>query len=249
MNVVALPTRVMRCLGVKLLLVTNAAGGLNPKYNVGDVVSIMDYFALPMLAGKNPLVGENDDSLGPRFPPSSNLFDESLQDIVMNSGKKLKYDFLHKNGVYCFVSGPMYESKAECKFLRNIGGDAVGMSTVPEMIVAHHSGMKVLCLSLITNKAVIEGSEGPAASHQEVLEAVSARSQNLQDLIQEVMKELHGSGMLNGLPDLPEIDLCIPKVPSCSVHSVKKILDKVPWNLISIGLAVAAIITVCQQKK
>merc|ERR1719354_1065070 len=116
------------------------------------------------------------------------------------------------------------------------------------MVTAHHSGMKVLVLSLITNKAVIEGSEGPAASHEEVLDAVNSRSQNLQDLIQEVMKELYDGGILNNLPDLPQIDISIPKVSTCPVRKMKNMLDKVPWNLLSSGLAVAAI-GVCQQKK
>ena len=150
------------------MIVTNAAGGLNESYNVGgescvysyllvyiiyisdcktnateytpDIVSVMDYFALPMLAGKNPLVGHNDDELGPRFPPTSNAFDTSLQDIVMESAKTLKMDdFMRKDGTYCFVSGPMYESRAECRFLRGLGGDCVGMSTVPEIVAAHHA--------------------------------------------------------------------------------------------------------------
>ena len=160
MNTVALPVRIMRCIGVKLLIVTNAAGGLNPSYNVGDVVNVMDYFALPMLAGKNPLVGPNDDDMGPRFPPVSNAFDPELQELVLKSAKGLGIDqFVRKDGTYCFVSGPMYESKAECRFLRSVGGDSVGMSTVPEIVAAHHSGMKVVCLSLITNKVVIKGDE------------------------------------------------------------------------------------------
>ena len=132
MHTTALPVRIMRCLGVKITLLTNAAGGLNPEYNVGDVVSIMDHFALPMLSGKNPLLGKNDDALGPRFPPTSNAYNNDIQDIVLDCAKNLGYDdFIRSNGTYCFVSGPQYESKAECRFLRNaVGGDAVGMSTV-----------------------------------------------------------------------------------------------------------------------
>ncbi len=208
MNTVALPARVMRCLGVKLMIVTNASGGINSEYNVGDVVSVMDYFALPMLAGKNPLIGHNDDALGPRFPPTSNAFDEKLQEVVSASAKTLNMEgFLRTNGTYCFVSGPMYESKAECKFLRQIGGDCVGMSTVPEIVAAHHSGMKVLCLSLITNKVVISGDEGPPASHEEVLEAVNLRSQQIQGLVKEIAKTLYDNGFLDEMGDLKEIDL------------------------------------------
>ena len=208
MNTVALPVRIMRCLGVKLLIVTNAAGGLNPSYNVGDVVNVMDYFALPMLAGKNPLVGPNDDELGPRFPPTSNAFDSDLQNIVLKAAETLHMDeFVRKDGTYCFVSGPMYESKAECRFLRSVGGDSVGMSTVPEIVAAHHCGIKILCLSLITNKVVIKGDEGPHASHEEVLDAVNTRSEQVQLLVKEIVKELKINGFLGNLPDLTEINL------------------------------------------
>eukprot|EP00558_Chaetoceros_sp_UNC1202_P010351 CAMPEP_0197247074 /NCGR_PEP_ID=MMETSP1429-20130617/26083_1 /TAXON_ID=49237 /ORGANISM="Chaetoceros sp., Strain UNC1202" /LENGTH=338 /DNA_ID=CAMNT_0042707891 /DNA_START=92 /DNA_END=1108 /DNA_ORIENTATION=+ len=212
MNTTALPARVMRCLGVKLMIVTNAAGGINENYNVGDIVSVMDYFALPMLAGKNPLIGHNDDELGPRFPPTSNAFDASLQEIVLGSAKKVGIsDFMRKDGTYCFVSGPMYESKAECKFLRGLGGDCVGMSTVPEIVAAHHSGMKVLCLSLITNKVVVKGDEGPPASHEEVLEAVRVRSQQIQELVKEIVTALHSSGVLADMPDLPPLNLSVQR--------------------------------------
>mmetsp|Transcript_14140 Transcript_14140/g.21214 ORF Transcript_14140/g.21214 Transcript_14140/m.21214 type:complete len:349 (+) Transcript_14140:69-1115(+) len=208
MNTAALPARVMRCLGVKLMIVTNAAGGINENYKVGDIVSVQDYFALPMLAGKNPLVGHNDAELGPRFPPTSNAFDSELQDVVINAAQKLEMRrFVRKNGTYCFVSGPMYESKAECKFLRKLGGDCVGMSTVPEILAAHHSGMKIICLSLITNKVVVSGDEGPPASHEEVLEAVSTRSVQIQDLVKEIVRSLNEDGVLDSMPDLPSIDL------------------------------------------
>lgn len=208
MNTTALPARIMRCLGVKLLIVTNAAGGINKTYNVGDVVSVMDYLAIPMLAGKNPLVGPNDDELGPRFPPTSNAFDEKLQEILVKASTSLGMnDFIRENGTYCFVSGPMYESKAECRFLRNLGGDCVGMSTVPEIVAAHHSGMKVICLSLVTNKVIVDGTEGPPASHEEVLEAVELRSKQLQDLVKTFVQILDESKYLQELPKLKEISL------------------------------------------
>lgn len=208
MNTVALPARVMRCLGVKLMIVTNAAGGIHPDYCVGDIVCVQDYFALPMLAGKNPLVGHNDAELGPRFPPTSNVFDEELQSLVIKAATQRQLnDFLRTNGTYCFVSGPMYESKAECRFLRSIGGDCVGMSTVPEIVAAHHAGIKVICLSLVTNKVVLTGDEGPPASHGEVLEAVEKRSEQIQGLVTEIVGCLSEDGVLDSIPDLPEINL------------------------------------------
>ncbi len=203
------------------MIVTNAAGGINENYNVGDIVSVQDYFALPMLAGKNPLVGHNDDELGPRFPPTSNAFDKDLQDIVNGAAQKLEMgDFMRLNGTYCFVSGPMYESRAECKFLRGIGGDCVGMSTVPEIVAAHHSGMKVICLSLITNKVVVTGDEGPPASHEEVLEAVTNRSLQMQGLVKEIVKSLKSNGTLDAMPDLPAIsaiDVSTKSLKGCTM--------------------------------
>eukprot|EP00979_Chaetoceros_neogracilis_P005118 scaffold891_cov274-Chaetoceros_neogracile.AAC.2 len=231
MNTVALPARVMRCLGVKLMIITNAAGGINEDYNVGDIVSVQDSFALPMLAGKNLLVGHNDAELGPRYPPAGNAFDPKLQDDVLKSAKKLDMSsFVRENGTYCFVSGPMYESKAECKLLRRIGGDCVGMSTVPEIVAAHHSGLKVICLSLITNKVVVSGDEGPPASHEEVLEAVPTRSVQIQGLVKDIVKSLNEDGVLDAMPDLACIDL-----EAYSVDRVKKLrkMCSCPYTLVT----------------
>ena len=251
MNTVALPVRIMRCIGVKLLIVTNAAGGLNPSYNVGDVVNVMDYFALPMLAGKNPLVGPNDDDMGPRFPPVSNAFDPELQELVLKSAKGLGIDqFVRKDGTYCFVSGPMYESKAECRFLRSVGGDSVGMSTVPEIVAAHHSGMKVVCLSLITNKVVIKGDEGPPASHEEVLDAVNTRSEQVQSLVKEIVKELKISGLLDTLPELSEISLdMLPEKKSSLKLCPYTLVTSIPMHCWVMGFAAVAFgATMCKKK-
>jgi hypothetical protein len=154
-----------------------------------------------MMAGHNPLMGPNDTELGPRFPPMSNAYDEKLQSLVLDSAKRLDLEYkVRPNGVYCFVSGPMYESKAECRYLRSVGGDAVGMSTIPEIAAAHHSGMKVLCLSVITNKVVVsDGQE--AANHDEVLTAVNQCSQQIQALITDII--VNSDSYLLSLPDLP----------------------------------------------
>jgi len=189
--------QVMRCLGVRFVVVTNAAGGLKDTYNVGDVAIIRDHIALPLLCGKNPLVGMNDDELGPRFPPTSNLYDVALQNIVLDVAKELNFDqYIHTNGTYAFVSGPQYESKSECAMLRMLGADAVGMSTVPEILAAHHSGMAVLCLSLITNKVVYydeeddggEKKKAEHANHAEVLRVVKGRGEQMVKLVGEVVK-------------------------------------------------------------
>jgi purine-nucleoside phosphorylase len=142
MKTVVLPVNVMRCLCVKVVVLTNAAGGLNPDYNVGDVVCVSDHFAIPQLAGKNSLVGPNDDELGPRFPATSNAYNDELRAAALKAAKELNLNFVKPHGTYCFVSGPMYESKAECRFLRMLGGDTVGMSTVPEAVTAQHCNMQ-----------------------------------------------------------------------------------------------------------
>mmetsp|Transcript_3493 Transcript_3493/g.4669 ORF Transcript_3493/g.4669 Transcript_3493/m.4669 type:complete len:209 (-) Transcript_3493:141-767(-) len=170
-----------------------------------------------MLAGKNPLVGMNDDELGPRFPPTSNAYPEMLQRVAHRAAAELDFPFVQKGAAtYCFVSGPNYESKAECRFLRNsAGGDCVGMSTVPEIVAAHHSGMKVLCLSLITNKVLFEGTEGPDASHEEVLEAVQERSVQLQTLVKMIVS-IFDKEVLPSLPDLPPVTLDVVLGPNKS---------------------------------
>lgn len=201
----------MRCLGVKVCIVTNAAGGLNENYSVGDVIAVSDHLALPMLAGKNPLIGPNDDEMGPRFPATSNAYPENLRQAAREAAEEMGFDdFLIPHGTYCFVSGPMYESKAECRFLRSLGGDAVGMSTVPEIVTAHHCNMQTLCLSLITNKVVMTGDEGsPVATHAEVLEAVQKRSQQMQALVKQIVAVIRRD-VLPKLGPLRKISTLVP---------------------------------------
>ena len=242
MNTVVLPVRVMRMLGVKVLLVTNAAGGLNTTYEIGDIVCINDHFALPMLVGKNPLMGHNDDALGPRFPPTSNMYDTTLQQLYETAVSSLEFTtFCQSNGTYCFVSGPMYESKAECRFLRSIGGDTVGMSTVPELLAAHHCGIKVLCLSLVTNKVVTETVETEAqhASHGEVIDSVNKRSKQIQTLVKEIISQLHQSNYLNTiqLPLIDDTTTTTKKFIACPYHIIQQTSTKMIMvaTILSIG--------------
>ncbi|KAG0362778.1 nucleoside phosphorylase domain-containing protein [Gamsiella multidivaricata] len=196
------PIRLMSLLGVETLIVTNAAGGLNTAFQIGDVCIIEDHINLPGMTGNNPLVGPNMIEFGPRFPPMSDAYCPRLRRLVYEAAKKLNIPkFLHE-GVYVFVSGPTYESKAECRFLKSIGADVVGMSTVPEVVVARHCGMKVLGLSLVTNRAVIHREsrsdpDAPAevrpleekiASHAEVLEAADSRAKDLQTLVKYLVE-------------------------------------------------------------
>jgi purine-nucleoside phosphorylase len=186
MTNVVMPVRCMRLLGVKLLIVTNAAGGLNPKYEVGDIGILQDHFGLPIVTGQNPLIGVNDDGLGPRFPALSDTYDTVLQSKVLACASKLGFaNHVHADCTYCFVTGPAYESRAECRFLRSVGGDMVGMSTVPEIVAAKHVGMRVLGLSLITNKVVIEKTADTVhASHEEVLAAVKGSGKRVQGIVE-----------------------------------------------------------------
>ena len=178
---VTFPVRVMKKLGVTTLLVSNASGGLNPAQEVGDVMVLSDHINL---FPENPLRGKNYDELGPRFPDMSDAYSRRLIDLALEiaSEKGIK---LH-TGVYCGVEGPNLETPAEYKYLRIIGGDAVGMSTVPEVLVARHSGMEVFGISAITDLGV----EGKI--HQVSLQDVLAAAAKAEPVMSQIMRELVG---------------------------------------------------------
>mmetsp|Transcript_16819 Transcript_16819/g.18740 ORF Transcript_16819/g.18740 Transcript_16819/m.18740 type:complete len:301 (-) Transcript_16819:188-1090(-) len=183
---VAIPVRVMAALGCSMLVVTNAAGGVNPAFKVGDVMIIKSHIYLPGLAGVHPLVGANDDRFGPRFPAVS--YDEEFFQIARDAARTTQFPNTLREGVYCGVSGPTYETLAEIDFLRMIKGDAVGMSTVPEVVVAAHSGMRILGLSLITNQCKGQADHDiPSPTHQEVLDAVAGAGQAVERLVSTVV--------------------------------------------------------------
>lgn len=207
MQKVVLGVKVMRCLGCKVAIVTNAAGGLNRSFNIGDVMCVTDHFALPLMSGQHPLIGPHDAELGARFTPISNAYTAEMQEIVAAAASNLKMDFFRPKGCYALVSGPTYEAPSECKFLLNMGCDAVGMSTIPEIVVAHHCGLKVIGLSLITNKVIMPGEESGAthANHKEVLETADRRAGDVQGLVREVCALLKDK--LPGMPDLEKIPL------------------------------------------
>ncbi len=186
-RVLTLPVRVMRMLGAQVLLVSNAAGGVNPIYRTGDFMLIRDHIYMPGLVGASPLIGQNDERFGERFPPMAKAYDPELRALalaVANSYLELTL----REGVYTMVAGPSYETGAELRFLRAIGTDAVGMSTVPEVIVARHMSMRVLGLSLITNTAT--GDETKEVNHAEVLAAGDAARQGFAALVRGIVREL-----------------------------------------------------------
>jgi purine-nucleoside phosphorylase len=185
MQQIALPVRVMRALGIQTLIVTNAAGGVNMHYHAGDLMLITDHINLVGMAGLNPLRGPNDDSLGPRFPDMTHAYDPALSDLTRTVAREQGLE-LHE-GVYMMLAGPSFESPADIRFLRMIGADAVGMSTVPEVIVARHGGMRVLGLSLISNS--LAGGHDKV-THEEVLQSGRAAVPKLAGLIKGVLARM-----------------------------------------------------------
>lgn len=186
MSQVTLPIRVMQRLGIEIMIVTNAAGGIAEVHQPGDVMLITDHINMPGLVGKSPLHGPNDEALGPRFPDMTQAYDPELLDLVRKVGKAEGVSF--HEGVYCGLSGPSFETPAELRFLKMIGADAVGMSTVPEVSVARHGGIRVLGLSGISNKAHTDPEF--VASHEDVLEAGKQIVPKMETLIRGVLRSV-----------------------------------------------------------
>lgn len=186
MNHVTLPVRVMKRLGIETLIITNAAGGVNPDFHPGEVMLITDHLNFMGMTGANPLMGPNLEELGPRFPDMSQAYDRSLGSLARKVAAREGLTL--REGVYAGLSGPSFESPAELRFLRLAGADAVGMSTVPEAIVARHAGVRVLGLSGISNKANLDGST--VTTHAEVIEAGEIITPKMEIIIRGVLREI-----------------------------------------------------------
>jgi purine-nucleoside phosphorylase len=186
MSQITLPVRVMLRLGLEMMFVTNAAGGVNPDFAPGDVMLITDNLNLIGMMGANPLIGPNIDELGPRFPDMSQAYDRKLMELARQVASNENIPL--REGVYCALSGPSFEGPADLRFLRGIGADAVGMSTVPEVIVARHGGMRVLGLSGISNKANLDGST--ETTHEEVIEAGKVIAPKIEKIVRGVLRSL-----------------------------------------------------------
>ncbi|MBB6216655.1 purine-nucleoside phosphorylase [Anaerosolibacter carboniphilus] len=180
---VTFPVRVMKELGVKILVVTNACGGMNPELYPGALMLIEDHINF---TGSNPLIGPNDEELGPRFPDMSTAYDKALIHLGEQVGKRL--DIETKKGVYVAISGPNYMSAAELKMLRKFGADTLGMSTVPEVIVARHTGLRVLGISCVTDMAIADTLE--PLEHERVVEIANQTRPKFIRLVKGILREV-----------------------------------------------------------
>lgn len=179
----ALPIYVMKNLGVETLMVTNAAGGANTSFKPGDLMIIKDHINF---SGDNPLIGKNDEEIGPRFPDMSEAYNREYAKVVKNIGGKLGLKL--QEGVYMMFSGPTYETPSEVKLARLLGADAVGMSTVPEVIAARHCGMKVIGISCITNMAA--GILDQPLNHEEVMETSAKVKKDFTALVENIIETI-----------------------------------------------------------
>ncbi|KAA3648120.1 MAG: purine-nucleoside phosphorylase [Chloroflexi bacterium] len=186
MPLLGLPVRVMQSLGAKILIVTNAAGAVDPDFEPGDLMMLTDHLNLLGMAGHNPLRGPNLAEFGPRFPDMSQVYDRELHDVARKVAAENEITL--REGVYVCLAGPSFETPADLRFLRTVGVDAVGMSTVPEAIVARHGGMRVLGVSGISNKANLDGNT--LTTHEEVLEAGQVLVPKLTNLVRGVLRSL-----------------------------------------------------------
>jgi purine-nucleoside phosphorylase len=188
MQQVVFPVRVMQVMGIEILIVTNAAGGLDPSFQPGDLMLITDQINFVGMAGNHPLFGPNDPTFGPRFPDMSQAYDPELRRLAQEVADE--QDIPLRRGVYAGLAGPSFETPAEIRFLRLVGADAVGMSTVTEVTIARHGGTRVLGVSGISNVAIVEPIAGQEATHEEVLAAGQQIVPRLTALVRGVLARM-----------------------------------------------------------
>jgi purine-nucleoside phosphorylase len=185
---ITFPIRVMQLLGVKVLIVTNAAGGVRPGFRAGDLMAITDQINLPGMAGQHPLRGPNDERFGPRFPDMARAYDADLLNVLRDEARAQNISL--QEGVYLMVAGPAFETPAEVRLARILGADAVGMSTAPEVVVARHGGLRVLGISLISNVALdtVEQAATTEDVHEQVLAAGLEAAPRLVALLEGLLR-------------------------------------------------------------
>jgi len=192
----ALPVRVMKLVGIEFLLVTNAAGGINKAFEVGDMMVLRDHINLPGFACEHPLRGLNDSRFGSRFFPCHKVYSDEARKLAVKIGEECGLTGFQREGVYAMTGGPNFETDAEVHLLRSWGVDAVGMSTIPEILVAHHCGIQVFACSLITNKC------GEETNHDEVLQIASQRSEDMKSFIARMVTAV-STDILKPSSDIP----------------------------------------------
>lgn len=183
MDVVTYPEQILKGLGVQTLIISNAAGGMNPTFKVGDIMLIRDHINF---FGTNPLIGPNDDNAGPRFPNMTHVYSRRLMKLAYEVGEKLGIHL--QEGVYIGVTGPSFETPSEYRMFSILGADAVGMSTVPEAIVAHHRGIEIFAFSVITDLGIV--GMVMESGHEDVLEAAAKAGSKVVNLIYNMIPEI-----------------------------------------------------------
>lgn len=183
-----LPIKVFKLLGVKLVIITNAAGGLDPSLNIGDLMLIKDHFSLPLLSMQNPLVGHNDERFGPRFVPVSNIYDKKCRTLMQNCAKELNINL--KEGIYGTISGPSYETVTDSLFYLKNGATCVGMSTSHEATVACYCGIKVVAFSIITDKVALEYDAEDGSDHNEIVKIAKLKAKDAEKLVSNFITKL-----------------------------------------------------------
>lgn len=187
----------MKLIGVKYLILTNAVGGLNPKYRVGDFVIVKDHINIMGFAGNNPLQGCNDERLGPRFFPMINAYNKDLLEIARKAAQKLQITEATHEGVITCVAGPNFETIAEMKALKMLGADAVGMSVVHEAVTARHCGLNVFAFSLITNMCIMDYDNNAETKHEEVMDVGNMRQDVIKAFVENVVTGIANADDVN----------------------------------------------------
>lgn len=187
MQLCGMPVRVMKLFGIQNLIVTNAAGSLNPKFRVGDIMMLRDHINLPGFTGQHPLKGPNDNRFGGRFFALNNCYEKKLRLLARKVAKELGIENILHEGVYTMLGGPNFETVAELRMLKTCGVDAVGMSTIPEVLVARHCGVNVFAFSLITNECIFEEDAIEGANHEEVIAAGKKKAEDLKTFVSKMI--------------------------------------------------------------
>lgn len=182
MALCTLPIKICKLLGIKAVVLTNAAGGLNPSFKVGDLMLVKDHVSIPLLSLQHPLVGPNDERFGgPRFTPVNNIYNLAWRNLFKQCAQELNMEI--REGVYSSVGGPSYETVTDCKFLLQVGADTVGMSTAHEATVAAYLGLKLLGLSIVTDMVSLEYDEELYSNHEEIVQVANKKARECEQLV------------------------------------------------------------------